>query len=461
MRRVAVLAASAAGVLLMCFSQPALALRDPGWYSSHTATEKQAIVDYMYERTGHSSVPYSGDPATLADNAAQDAVDSSTHEFPLAPELGAEELSASEGVGLLPAIGEFVPVLSLAGAAFGAGVVIGTGVHRLFFEVESPEQSARGGTWSWNELRWQLYGTEIYFGARVQQRPGAYLYNAGYGGSTFPIARWFEEPCEFSEFSPPRGARLMTHLSTSATCHKVILGVEVEFPVYVDYPYVLASDIKPRSPLRPYEPRTDYAPYTVESPPNPGSEAVGSALEALDGEGYELLRSQLDYDLEPVSEPEDEPVRVGLRTEPKDEACKEYFGDAPGSDPGARAPGARREAADWDYDVESFEEVYNPLTDEEQTVELRWGTERWGYRRIVIRHGWNIAAAERTRLALQTDRAPVGDPRDITGRSFLYLYNIPSLPREMRCRQRVVVSYRTDELVPVGRHIVTSYVEAY
>jgi hypothetical protein len=31
----------------------------------------------------------------------------------------------------------------------------------------------------------------------------------------------------------------------------------------------------------------------------------------------------------------------------------------------------------------------------------------------------------------------------------------------MHCRQLVVVSYRRESLVPVARHIITSYIEAY
>jgi hypothetical protein len=107
--------------------------------------------------------------------------------------------------------------------------------------------------------------------------------------------------------------------------------------------------------------------------------------------------------------------------------------------------------------VDAFEGVYNPLTRSTQTVKLRWGTKAWGYRHIVIRHGWNVAARARTALALQ-DPAPQSDR--MPG-SFIYVGNLSEGPVGIRCRQRVSVSYGQDRGVPVGRHIITSYLEAY
>jgi hypothetical protein len=107
--------------------------------------------------------------------------------------------------------------------------------------------------------------------------------------------------------------------------------------------------------------------------------------------------------------------------------------------------------------VDEFEGVYNPLTRSMQTVKLRWGTKAWGYRHIVIEHGWNLAMRLRTALALQ-DRAPLPDR---TPRSFIYLANLAEGPSGVRCRQRVIVSYGESRRIPVGRHIITSYLEAY
>jgi hypothetical protein len=445
------------------FSGSALAGSDPGWWAGHSSADRQAVIDYVYERSAHATVPYSGDAATSAQAMSLSAIDAGSHEFPLAAELGGEEFSAVESVGLLPEITTTLPIIGAATGTFIAGFAIGTGIRKLFANMTAPQGAATGGSgWSWNELHWRPYGTEIYFGARVQQRPGAYLYSGGHSGSTFTIVRWFEAPCSFSGFSAPSPAHMQLHLSTTATCAEFNGRVWVEYPIYVDYPYLLASEIKPQRPFRPYNERTDWATATVGSPPDPGTRSVESALETLDAAGYELMRDEIDWQLTPGSQEAEEPVRIGAPTTEADRRCKEYFGDARGSDPGARSPEAPREAADWDYDVETFTEVFNPLISGRQTVKLRWGTEAWGYRHIVIEHGWNTAAAERTRLALQTDQTPQIDmAHDASGKSFVYVYDIPSLPEGMRCRQRVPVSYRTDNVVPVGRHIITSFVEAY
>ncbi len=462
-KRAVLVACAASVVVVCCVSGVASAESEPGWFSGHSTSEKQAIVDYAYVRAAQPSVPYSGEAATLGEAVAQDAVEAGSHEFPLAPELGAEELSVGESTSLLPLLGTIAPELFVAAGTFTVGVAIGTGLRKLFGTLTAPEEANSGGSgrWTWNGVIWRLYGTEIFFGADVVQRPGAYLYTGGYNGSTFLIVRWFEEPCDFSGFAPPSSAHMQTHLSTTATCREFNGREFVEYPVFVDYPYLTDADIAPVRPLRPFNSETDHPTYTHEAAPDPGSRAVESSLAVLDDASHMLLREEIDWALTPGSQEDEEPARVGTRVEPRDRECKEYFGDAPGSDPGARSPEAPEEAADWDFDVESFEEVFNPGTRSSQTVKLRWGTKSWGYRHIVMRHGWNAEAARRTALALQTDRSPTVAPRDTTGESWVYLYAIPGLPEGMRCRQRVVVSYRRDTAVPVGRHVITSYVQAY
>lgn len=204
-------------MLGMC-SGSAMAGSDPGWWASHSSEEQHAIVDYAYERSGHATVPYSGDAQALADSISQRAIDSGSHEFPLAPELGGEEFGLIQRIGLFAPVEDLLPVVPAIAGTFLAGVAIGYGGSKLFALLTAPDEAASGGTWAWNELTWEPYGTEIFYGAKVAQRPGAYVYDAGYGGSTFPIARWFEEPCDFHGFTPPSGARMQTHLSTSATC---------------------------------------------------------------------------------------------------------------------------------------------------------------------------------------------------------------------------------------------------
>jgi hypothetical protein len=189
----------------------------------------------------------------------------------------------------------------------------------------------------------------------------------------------------------------------------------------------------------------------------PRAESVQEELRALDADGDELLRDELDWSLTPGAQEKEEPASDGTKVTTEDRACKAWFEEAPAADPGARSPEAEPAAEDWDYDVDEFEGVYNPLTRSTQTVKLRWGTKEWGYRHIVIGHGWSVAARERTALALQ-DRAPqvARDPS-----SFVYLGALEGGPAGVRCRQRVIVSYGQRGWVPVGRHIITSYLEAY
>ncbi len=332
---------------------------------------------------------------------------------------------------------------------------IGTGARKLFATITAPDDAGPAGsslrsTW----ITWRDAGYEIFFGARVQQSPGAYLYNDG-GGT----ARWFQPPCEYTGLTPPAGARMQYDVPSTGACNVYIRDVGWRlFPLFVNYPYLLESDVRPTAPLRPFDSGTDSAWEWEPYPPDPGASAVEDELDVLDEAEHELLRDQIDWGLTPGSQPEEEPVREDTRLSEEDRACKDHFGDAGQGDPGRRSPEADPEAADWDYDVDDFAGVYNPLTNSTQTVELRWGdsTSGWGYRHVKFKHGWDAAARLRTALAL-ADRSPTVDPREPS--SFRYVATLAGGPSGVTCKQRVVVSYRQDPTVPVGRHIITSFVE--
>jgi len=443
--------------MLAVSAAPAMAESDPGWYASHSAEERQALVDYAHVRAAQSTVPYSGEAATLGQQVADDMVAAGTEELPLAAELGAEELAALESVELVAPVSVLAPQLFAGVAAMAAGVVIVNSAHSLFLKLTAPDDANDGGSnWGWDSVTWYRQGTEIFFGARVQQSPGAYLYDSHDGAG---VIRWWEPPCDFSGFTPATGARMEYGVPSSAACREWVEGVgPVDFPVLVDYPYLLASDVTPVAPLKPYHSETDEADHFVSPLTAPRAEVVEEELRALDANGNELLREELDWSLTPGAQEKEEPASNGTKVTEDDRACKSWFEEAPAPDPGARSPEADPEADDWDYDVDEFEGVYNPLTRSTQTVKLRWGTLFWGYRHIVIRHGWNIASRERTALALQ-DRAPTPDPR--RAGSFLYYGNLSGGPAGIRCRQLVSVSYGQDRVVPVGRHIITSFLEAY
>lgn len=453
-------AAALVVVLLGLGSTSAMAESDPGWFESHSAEERQAIVDYAYERSAQSTVPYSGEAATLGEQLADDLAATGTDELPLAAELGTEELAALETVELVAPVSVLAPQLIAGVAALTAGVAIVNGAHSLFLRLSAPDDADDGGSnWAWDSVTWYRQGTEIFFGARVQQSPGAYLYDSHDGAG---VIRWWEPPCDFSGFTPARGARMQYAVPSTAACREWVEGVgPVDFPVLVDYPYLLASDVAPVAPLRPYHSETDEVTHYVSPLTAPGAEAVEEGLRTLDGDGYGPLREEIDWVNTPGSQDKEEPASNGTKVTTEDRACKSWFEEAPAADPGARSPLAEPRAEDWDYDVDEFEGVYNPLTRSTQTVKLRWGTRAWGYRHIAIRHGWNSAVRERTALALQDPSPTVDYEHDSTGSSFLYRYNFSGLPTGMRCRQLVSVSYRSDPVVPVARHIITTFLEAY
>lgn len=446
-------------LMLAVGATPAMAESDPGWYASHSTEERQALVDYAYDRTAQATVPYSGEAATVGQSLADDVAAAGAEELPLAGELGAEEFATLESAGLMAEVSALAPALALGAGVLVAGVAIDVGVHTLFVKLAAPENADDGGsgTWSWSNLVWRPHGYELYFGGRVQQSPGAYVYRSG--GS---YILWDEPPCPFVGFTAPAGARLQTGVTTTADCRVWVEGTGwVFYPDVIDYPYMLETDVTATAPLRAYDSETDRPDYYRTAPTAPGATAVERGLATLDADGNELLREELDWSLTPGSQEKEEPASNGTKVTTEDRACKSWFEEAPALDPGTRSPEAAPEAEDWDYDVDEFEGVYNPLTRSTQMVKLRWGTKAWGYRHIVIRHGWNVATEARVQLALHDPSPTVDLSHDPTGRSFTYRYDLPGLPVGMQCRQVVAVSYRPDPVVPVSRHIVTTFLEAY
>jgi hypothetical protein len=441
--------------LLACAASTAAAASDPGWFDSKSAEERQAIVDYVYQRSGHEP-PHPGQAETTAAAIEGSVVQAGADGVPLASDAGKIELIVATRVGLMTRLTTMVPTLWAVGGTFVAGYAIGWGGRKLFAKLTAPDDARTGGApnWPWSSITWYPQGYDIFFGARVQQSPGAYLYDSNDGAG---VIRWFEPPCSFSGFTPAAGARMQYGVPSTAACREWVRDVgPVDFPVFVDYPYLLESDVGPASPLRPTR-AGDAVDRWEPFPPDPGPTAVTEGLDLLDEADFELLRSQADWALTPGAQPEEEPIRAGVDLTENDRACKTYYGETGQGDPGRRSPEADPLAPDWDYDVDAFPNVYNPLISSTQTVKLRWGDsiDGWGYRHIKHWHGWDAAARLRTALAL-ADTAPTVDGLPT---SFRYVANLPTGPSGVRCQQRVIVSYREDGKVPVGRHIITSFVD--
>ncbi len=97
----------------------ATAAADLGWFAGHSTEERHALVDYAYLRAAQPDVPYTGAATDTAQTLADDVA--ATHEFPLASELGAEELGTLQGVGLVEPLGALAPALFAGVATLGVG----------------------------------------------------------------------------------------------------------------------------------------------------------------------------------------------------------------------------------------------------------------------------------------------------------------------------------------------------
>jgi hypothetical protein len=119
-----------------------------------------------------------------------------------------------------------------------------------------------------NGIEYWPEGQEIYFGARSR---GEFLFKSSNG----PV-RWFEEPCTYSGFAPPEGARMRVGVTTWAECRYPIeeWPYYEDSPIFVQYPYMTLSDLilQGWTDLAPYEPgRADYSePGVLDSPPVSG-----------------------------------------------------------------------------------------------------------------------------------------------------------------------------------------------
>ena len=432
-------------------SAPAAA--DPGWFDGKSAEERQAIVDYLYQRTGHEP-PHPGQAATMAAAIEGSVVQAGADDAPLAPGAGALELVVGTRVGLMTRLTTMVPTLWAAGGTFAAGYAIGWGARKLFATLTGPDDARHGRRAQLAVVldhlaarrRRHLFRRQSAAVARrlplrlKRQRRGDPLVRAAVQLQRLHAGR-----------GRSHGVRRPLDGGVSRVGERRWAG---DFPVFVDYPYLFDSDVRPAAPLRPTV-SGDVIDRWEPFPPDPGATVVQDRLDALDDDGNDLLRDQIDTVLTPGSQPEEDPVRVGRLPRRRTERAR--HSSATRRRP-IRARARRRRiprAPDWDHDVDAFPGVLNPAARATQTVKLRWGdgTHGWGYRHVKFRHGWDAAARLRTELAL-ADRSPTVEGLPT---SFRYVASLPGGPRG--CRQRVIVSYREDDKVPVGRHVITSFVD--
>ena len=347
---------------------------------------------------------------------------------------------------------------------FGLSYLIGTELNGRFFHIGLDDGSVTAdnedGEFCYTQacaprLHWSNYGDTIYYGAKVTQFPGAYLYSAKLNGSRYTPVRWFRAPCTFSGFLSPPGSSLMTG-AAGVNCK---YGYQLYAPVTVETPYRTIEDTLREIP-RPYVPERDGQPdITLPAPADPGIGTAETRAEAeLEG-NKALLRAGLDWNADPNHVAKEEP---GRRPEPgrpgqgfdRNRQCNlAQFGTPryiPRQDPSAikatylaALPGGGS-----------------------TTVYLRYGetvgyNDRagWGYRHIAYKHGWGPGDAADTALTLE---APTGEPipQDERGDSFRYERAYTGAGGAA-CRRVVVVAFNDDpdDGVAGPKYVITSYIE--
>lgn len=455
------LALVVSSLAMLWLASSAGATASPGWMASHSEADQQAIVNYVYDTAPQGVVPYPGGPAATGQQIADMAAAAADgHEYPLLPEFADEQLDLLGRSRLLPPPGPEVPFLYPAAAgvaAFAAGWEIGTGLRAVFVKLWSPDNTSTGGSFTWDQLSWMPYGTEIYYGARVEQQPGAYLFHGWLNGTPFGPARWFEPPCAFSGYSGPAGARIENAVPSTARCVIPDTFPPEEAEILVDYPYLLQSDLRAMEPIRRYDQSRDGNPNAISpAPPDPGVAATRPDIEAaLDGDGQDLQRAFIDWAREPDRQPEEDPRKTGAppRVSDEDRPCVPS-GSGPSADPGPSKPGTTGDPRSGV--VSSFGGVRNPSTGKNVTVKLYWGDRTWGYRHIVIGHGWTAKDVADTALALQ-DRSPTIN----RATSWRYYHTYTGSDGKTQCYRRVVVEFaKNDPTFSAPKHIITSFAGA-
>jgi hypothetical protein len=393
------------------------AYQDPGWYASQSTGNQHAIMDFLYDEGPQGVTPYAGDPATQATGMVNDLLQESPGDAGYG-DLAAQ-LTRSEGVlGLIPETPPLAAPIpaALALEAFGAGWLIGTGANELFLHIGLPDGSAPSappGDFCYSaacggELSYRPYGAVIYYGATVQQSPGAYLYYGEQGGFSYTPARWFEQPCPFSGFSAPPDSRMQTGVASGVQCAYGTYG-ELRAPVSVDYPYVTVGDLEHLDMLHRYNQGADGSPtFTSPAPPDPGiSTTEQRAQNALDGENP-TLRAWLAWENDPNKDPAEDPEKNKPGTGYDDnDPCNPNGQGIPRYEP-VRKPGSTETDPRTSLEQDFPDSV--GADGQPTTVHLYWGTLLgFGYRHIAYKHGWGSGDIASTAEALQTLPTVEGD----------------------------------------------------
>lgn len=457
----------------------ASALIKPNYYEELSPTEQEAVTDFIYDQSPQTSAPYSGPAEELGEDLSS-SYEAEAEGQPWYKVLVGDLGSTEEVVGLMPKVADVFTVIGASTTAFAVGWKIGEGAKALFADLflgedSAPEPNALESGYRYcytqscgGQLVWREYGEEIYYGATVQQKPGAYLYaGSEYQWSSYwgywGLIRWFGEDCFWTGFPVPQGAELQTGVAT--------VGAECQgHPVEVEYPYVTIAGLLGTAQFHHYDPLIDGTPdaYTA-APADPGTEVVEKkAAEAIDQS--EALQAFLTAAFEAETKYEYFPAQTATEKKVDDEERRCDRGTGPtfynldgnqGPEPFEVKEPTAFTVTDLPPGVESPSPVYlrwgetswlGEKLEEPEFMDL-WGG--WGWRHVQAKHGWNTLDREETALALLTPQEPVKrgggkwrysgiDPQRGTG--------------GVECERRVVVQFeKGKEADPAPLGIVTSF----
>lgn len=413
--------------------------------ASHPESQQQAIVDWAYRGAPQGQVPY---PSAASDSAALYSTETQASGTAAAGDLAEGGFRARLAARLLPDFA--MPEVGLVAQTFLVGWEIGSGLNAKFLHIGIPAGIPYTGYQGAKRLYRVRAGDQL-FGVTVPK--DGYVFGYDNGRTNFYLDLATQEPrCDpYGVLQPPSDDYAWMP-GTPTNCS---IGLPYSAEPYHGHGGIFfrsGDKFVPRTPGKDFDPSTDQPTYTSPAPPAPDLSTARSALaQALDGDGSDTVRDEIDWRLTPGHQEKEEPIKIGAES-PEDQACKAKYGDAMGPDPGKRAPGAMPTDPDAQFLMDTYTGVADPYNPgQSRNVQLKWGTRAWGERHIILDHGFGYDAQQRTRAALETDRTPLPDA---VSPSDSYDYFLPLAPAgSVPCRQKVVVTDHSE----LG--VVTSYVE--
>lgn len=451
----------AALVFVVC-SASAHAYQGQSW-SQLSADEKQAAVDTV-KHLGGRPAPAGSTARYVGDGLLREGANPSPN-TPPPSELAKVEDNLLRKTGALEKVRVIAPrffrVAGTAGLVATTLISLNDAGKWMYTKWAAPDDAGTGGSgWTWTGLTWFNQDYDIYYGAKVPS-PGRYLYR---GYQTWPQdefnpVRWFENPCKFSGFAGPPGARMEYGVATTARCAYPISvwPYQAEASILVDYPYLTEDDIRLAQPVRPWNgsESANTSAYPPATLPPDFEDRVGQAWDTQ-SPAMDWTRDFFewaDYDRDPATDPRTTPAGTTLDATQWQRWCE------------LSTPGAGYVASNED---KWAQKEYFPASSLGFGVPLLWGEDTsgsapggdysgvkgFGFRKIALKHGWTESDRVATQEALMYPSTTQGRYRMFQGPEYnpVSVYAKPGA----KCARRVVVELVGKDNAP-ARQIITSY----